>query len=128
MPRKPGIIVQYKLRIHLRRRIQTEAKARGVSSNYEMMSRLERSFDQERLRALDTVAADVEINWFRWAEFLNRLDRQAELLQAAEALVAATEHPAGAKREATIKQTADRVKAEVKVIAIEAERAVRRER
>ena len=54
MAPKASKVVQYKIRVReeLRRRIEQAAKKRFVSANYEMTSRLERSFEQE-FAALD---------------------------------------------------------------------------
>jgi hypothetical protein len=62
MPRKPTAIVQYKLRIRetLRRRIVEEAKKHGISANQEMVSRLEQSFEQEAVRKLDLIVAELD--------------------------------------------------------------------
>jgi hypothetical protein len=70
MAKKSDTIVQVKLRIreHLRRRLEVAAKKRGVAVNYEMMSRLERSFELESIGALADVAHDMRLNWLRFSE------------------------------------------------------------
>jgi hypothetical protein len=77
MPRKPSAIVQYKLRIRetLRRRIEQEAKKHGVSANQEMVSRLERSFEFERVRDLDDVAASMSEQAMSLAYQVDKLQR-----------------------------------------------------
>lgn len=91
MSRKPAAIVQYKLRIRevLRRRIEQAAKKRGVSANYEMSSRLERSFEQEALRTIDQIADDTAVNWAKFGEMFHELAKQGDLLRAAEATTVA---------------------------------------
>ena len=65
MARKPSDIVQPNLRIReeLRRRLETEAKKRGVSLNAEMNHRLEQSFDYDARVVLDGVAKDMAAQW-----------------------------------------------------------------
>jgi hypothetical protein len=89
MLRKPSAILDYKLRIReiLRRRIEAAAKQRGVSLNYEMTSRLERSFDQESQRTIDDTARGIELHWAHWEAAFHKLNRQSDLLIAAEALI-----------------------------------------
>jgi Arc-like DNA binding domain len=59
--RKPTDIVQPNLRIReaLRRRLEREAKAARRSLNQELICRLEASFEQEAMRSLEMVAADL---------------------------------------------------------------------
>jgi hypothetical protein len=89
MPRKPSALLQYKLRIRegLRRQIETAAKKRGVSLNYEMTFRLEDSFRQERLRELDTVGQDMINTWARYGSAVHELNKQGDLIRAVEALL-----------------------------------------
>jgi hypothetical protein len=83
MAKKPDAIVQVKLRIRerLRRRLTEAAKKRGVAVNYEMMSRLERSFEQESIRALDEIAPDIQLNWLRFGERFLGLGLTNEIIQ-----------------------------------------------
>ena len=130
MAREKSVLVQYKLRIHedLRRAIETAAKEKGVSSNYEMASRLQHSFNSTTAFSMSGIANDLEINWYRWAEFLHRMERQNQILDAALALVQATEKPPGKEREQAIAITAGKVKAEARVAELEAASAMRRQR
>jgi hypothetical protein len=89
VPRKPSAVLQTKLRIRetLRRRIEQAAKKRGVSSNYEMTSRLERSFEQEAARSIDMVAVAIETAWARHEQANHILGYQGDLTRASEALL-----------------------------------------
>jgi hypothetical protein len=57
MARKSPKAIQYKIRVRadLRRRIEKAAAKNGVSANYEMVRRLERSFDQEAVAVNQSV-------------------------------------------------------------------------
>lgn len=63
-------LIQPKLRVRddLYRRIERTAKKRGVSVNYEMTSRLERSFDHDAARTLEMVGADIKLSWAKFGE------------------------------------------------------------
>jgi hypothetical protein len=63
MPRKPTDMVQVNLRIReaMRRRLEGAAKKRGVSLNFEMMSRLTDSFDRAAHQTIDEAAAKFEL-------------------------------------------------------------------
>ncbi len=89
MPRKPMQVVQINLRIReeLRRRLEREAKRRGVSLNFEMTSRLQETFDLETQRTFDKIGEDMKINWARYGEMFHELAKQGDLIRAAEALV-----------------------------------------
>ena len=89
MPRKPTEMVQVNLRIreNLRRRLEREAKKRGVSLNYEMTSRIEQGFDREAHRKIDKVASDLEDVWDRFLRGEEDRARQMELVDAAEHLI-----------------------------------------
>ena len=84
MAKKSDAIVQVKLRIReqLRRRLEAAAKKRGVALNYEMMSRLERSFEQESILALEVIAHDMQLNWLRFAERFLGLQLTADAVAA----------------------------------------------
>lgn len=96
MARKPSDIVAPNLRIRedLRRRLETAAKKRGVSLNYEMTSRLTASFDREDLFKLDRITSGMEIQWARWDAALFDKEQCGDLVRAAEALLAALKKPA----------------------------------
>ena len=89
MPRKPSETVQVNLRIKesLRRRLENAARKRQVSLNYEMTSLLERGLDQPALLEGQNVAQDMAIMWARWGDAFTKLNRQADLMVAAERLV-----------------------------------------
>jgi hypothetical protein len=93
MPRKPSAILDYKLRIReiLRRRIEAAAKARAVSLNYEMTSRLERSFERDEMFKLDRITANMAQGWEGWGKLLVQFNRQDELAHATEKLIASVE-------------------------------------
>jgi hypothetical protein len=88
--RKPSDVVQLKIRLreHQRRRLEREAKRRGVSLSYEMTSRIERSFEQENVRGIDVIRADMETAWARYGDAMHRLNMQGDLVQAVETLLA----------------------------------------
>jgi hypothetical protein len=89
MPRKPSETVQVNLRIKegLRRRLENAAHKRQVSLNYEMTSLLERGLDQPALLEGQNVAQDMAIMWARWGEAFTKLNRQGDLMVAAERLI-----------------------------------------
>lgn len=89
MPRKPTAMLQYKLQIRetLRRRIEAAANKRGVSTNAEMVSRLEHSFDQELLWTLAGTVADMSNIWARYSDAIDKLNKQGDLIRAIEALL-----------------------------------------
>jgi hypothetical protein len=79
--------VNLRIKERLRRRLENEARKRDVSLNYEMTSRLEQSFEQERLLTLDTGVSDFEIAHAKFGQFFMRLTLQHDLAQAAKALI-----------------------------------------
>ena len=89
MARKPSDIVQPNLRIReeLRRRLEREAKKRDVSLNNEMTYRLERSFDEDATRSNAEVSADMKNVWARYSEVFHSLNKQGDLIRAANALL-----------------------------------------
>ena len=124
--RRPTETVQVNLRIkeRLRRRLESAAKKRQVSLNYEMTSRLEQSLDAENLVTIDSVASDMETNWHRWGEALHALNKQGDLLRAAEALLAA--NLAVPPEQKIIEKAVGRVREAIAMIDLEAKMAVRR--
>jgi hypothetical protein len=84
MSPKSDPIVSLKVRIRrpLRQRLETEAKRRGCSVNYEAMSRLERSFELESIRRLEEITSDMNINWLRFVDRFTRLELEENLAQA----------------------------------------------
>jgi hypothetical protein len=128
MPRKPSAILQYKLRIResLRRRIEKAAEKNKVSANYEMVSRLERSFDQEHTIEIAAVAGHIEAAWARLDQIFHELNKQGDLLGAAEELVAQIEQLPAERQTTGIKKAVERVKQIGKVIDIEAALVARR--
>jgi len=89
MPRKESAILDYKLRIResLRRRIEAAAKRHGVSLNFEMASRLERSFDQESQRSMDETAEHLRTVHERFAKAHHEANKLGDLMRATEALI-----------------------------------------
>jgi|SRR5579872_1625631 len=88
MARKPSDIVQPNLRIRedLRRRLEREAKKRGVSLNNEMTYRLDRSFEQDAMRSNEEISEDMKNIWARYGEMFHSLNKQGDLIRAADAL------------------------------------------
>jgi hypothetical protein len=126
VPRKPSALLQYKLRIResLRRRIEQAAKKRGVSANYEMTSRLERSFEQEAARSIDMVAGAIEIAWARHEQANHVLGYQGDLTRASEALLQQIDGEEGNSE--AVKAAADKLRKVIKIMDIEAANARRR--
>jgi hypothetical protein len=91
--RKETALLQYKLRIReaLRRKIAKAAEKRGVSANYEMTWRLEQSFEREDMFSIHDVAEDLRIVWARCGNAFHELNKQGDLMRAAEALMKAVE-------------------------------------
>jgi hypothetical protein len=67
LPRKPADVahINFRIREHLRRKLETEAKRHQVSLNSEMHSRLEASFEAETTRYLEMLASKIEAAWLR---------------------------------------------------------------
>jgi hypothetical protein len=128
MPRKPSAILDYKLRIResLRRKIEQAAKKGQVSMNYEMASRLERSFEQDALRSIDEIRGDLDVIRARVGEAVHDLNLQGDLVRAVEALIeqlptTVLDDPSGRVGEAVAG-----VQRALKMIDMAAARAVRR--
>jgi len=105
MPRKQSAVLSYKLRIRegLRRRLDQEAKKRGVSLNAEMAQRLERSFEQQEQVSVAVSASSLAAITARLDEMLHPLNQQGDLLRATKALIVSmdkfTENPGQDMRE-----------------------------
>ena len=125
MPRKPTAFVSYKLRIKeaLRREIERAAKARGVSLNYEMSSRLERSFERDAQRRLDETESDMSNTWARYGQAFHELEKQGDLLRATEALLKQIEQESTSP---AIKAAVVQVKQAIALIDAEAKLLLRR--
>jgi len=122
MPRKESAVLDYKLRIResLRRRIAVAAERRGVSLNFEMASRLERSFDRESQRSMDETAEHLKVVQVQITMAHHEANMLGDLVRATEALIETVQ--AG-------KDTAEavaRARQVVQMIAHEATLAVRR--
>jgi hypothetical protein len=126
MPRKESAILTYKLRIRevLRRRIERAAKKRKVSLNYEMATRLERSFDEEQVVNIDATARLLEVTVARLSAPIHELNKQGDLLRAAETLVQQIENTE--RDEKAITKAVEKVKQAIKVIELEAAQLARK--
>ncbi len=95
--RKPTDTIQINLRLkeHLRRRLEAAAKARQVSLNYEMASRLERSLAGESELSLFMVAQDIERNWLNFAERHLQLSLENDLVEGVQELTRALQETIG---------------------------------
>jgi hypothetical protein len=84
MARKASAIVAPSLRIRedLRRRLEREAKRRGLSLNMEMTHRLERSFEIDASRSNDSIAEDIKQNWGHFADRFLALSLEDDLAKA----------------------------------------------
>jgi hypothetical protein len=126
MPRKASAVLTYKLRIReaLRRRIEQAAKKREVSLNYEMATRLERSFDEERLVDIDATARLLQVTVARLSAPIHELNLQGDLLRAAEVLVRQVEN--SERDEKAIAKAVEKVKQAIRVIELEAKQLPRK--
>ena len=125
MAQRTAKVIQYKIRVRedLRRRIEQEAKKRGVSANYEMVSRLERSFSEEAVQSLGAVAQYIHNAWLRLDEAFYGLSKQGDLIRAAEALVKQVEQPTS---NTAIEKAAEKVKQAIRLIEQDAATLPRR--
>jgi Arc-like DNA binding domain len=80
LPRKPADIAHVNLRIreHLRRKLEAEAKRHQVSLNSEVMQRLEASFEDKARNDFTTIAQDISL---RMTD-LDQLTREMEIAWA----------------------------------------------
>jgi hypothetical protein len=81
MPRKPVDTAHVNLRIReaLRRKLEREAKKNRTSLNNEIRVRLEKSFEDSVVRALDEIAEDQKITWGRFSGRLLMLSLEDDL-------------------------------------------------
>jgi hypothetical protein len=120
MPRKrPSDITQFKIRIRedLRLRLEAEARKRDVSTNYEMRSRLEQSFERKEIFELSRVAEDIRTGWAQWGKALDQLNLQNDLARATEKLVAGVER-FGLPNHPEIKDAIDEARAVITIIKL----------
>jgi hypothetical protein len=80
--RKTKIALNLRLSKELHRRLEREAKRRGVSLNSEMTYRLERSFEIEAMRSNDSIAEDIKQNWLRFADRFLALTLEDDIARA----------------------------------------------
>lgn len=129
MSRKPTETVQVNLRIKeaLRRRLEREAKKRGVSLNYEMTSRIDQSFNIEGLRDQETVTEDMKGAHARFMQPFLGIATQNLLRDAAEMLVVAVKNlPAECREHEEVRKALAAVSEAQTVMDLEAVAAVRR--
>jgi hypothetical protein len=127
--RKPNDLIQINLRVreHLRRRLEREAKRRQVSINFEMTSRLELTFEKESARAIDEVAADIAINWAHFGSAFHELNKQGDLLRATEALLKQFDAlPGEIQKRKALQETVAQARTTIGMIEIEAKQLARR--
>ena len=81
MPRKLVDIAHVNVRIReaLRRKLEREAKKNRTSLNNEVRVRLEKSFEDSAVRALDEIAEDQKITWGRFSGRLLMLSLEDDL-------------------------------------------------
>jgi hypothetical protein len=93
MPRKSTDTAHVNLRIResLRKKLAQEAEDRHWSLNNEIRWRLEASFERQDLLSLTDCSAELRNLVLRLDERFHGLDKQGDLLRAAEALVKAIE-------------------------------------
>jgi hypothetical protein len=129
MPRKPTETVKVNLRLKeaVRRRLEREAKKRGVSLNYEMTSRIEQTFNIQGLRDQETITADMQVAYARFVQPFHDLATQGDLRRAAELLVTEIERmPAECRERDGVLQAMAAVKQATAMIDLEATMAIRR--
>ena len=129
MPRKPSEIIQVNLRMRerLRQRLEKQAKRHGVSLNYEMLSRIEQTFETENLRTLESIVEDQKNVWARYGETIHKLEMQGDLLRAVKALAAEIEKlPTGGSEGEPLKKAMTKVRQAVAMIEAEAAMLARR--
>jgi hypothetical protein len=95
------------------------AKKRGVSSNYEMASRLEHSFEREASRSNEMIVEEMKVVWAHYGAVLHELAKQGDLLRTAEALIAQIEANRASAPEAIV-GAADQLKKVIFVVDHEA--------
>jgi hypothetical protein len=84
MPRRPNDLIQVNLRLResLRRKLEREAKKHRTSFNNEIRVRLEDSLEKAAARDLDSIRADMEIVWLRYAKLSTLLGLEEDLATA----------------------------------------------
>jgi hypothetical protein len=124
MSRKPTDIAHINLRIResLRKKLDQEAEDRHWSLNNEIRWRLEASFERQDLLSLADSGTRLETLVSKFEERFGELDKQGDLLRAADALVKAIER----KDTDAIKDGVIRIKQTVSNIETEAKAVVRR--
>ncbi len=90
--RKATQVVHVSLRMReaLRRKLEAEASRKLISLNNEIINRLELTFDAESKLKLSEIGEDIAFHWNAWKRSLRERDQQADLILAAESLIA---HP-----------------------------------
>jgi hypothetical protein len=128
MARKPTDVVQVNLRLRerLRRKLEQAARKRQVSLNYEMMWRLEQSFEQISARSIDDIARDLEVSYLRHQQPFHYLATQNGLRDAAERLMIEIERmPAECREHDGMQSAVAEVRKWFTVMDIQAAQAVR---
>jgi hypothetical protein len=121
MSRKPADTAHVNLRIResLRRKLADEAEKHHFSLNNEIRWRLEQSLEGGEQRSLEEIAGDMRNAWERFGQTFHELNKQGDLLRAAEALVKAVErNEQDAIRDAVIrvKQVTNMIETEAKIL------------
>ena len=93
MPRKSVGTAHVNLRIRdsLRDRLVREAEGHHFSLNNEIRVRLERSLEGDEHRSIEEIAAHMRNSFERFDQAFHELNKQGDLLRAAETLVKAIE-------------------------------------
>jgi hypothetical protein len=127
MARKLTDVVQINLRIRekMRRQLEKAAAKRQVSLNYEMVSRIQETFDGKSLFDLDMVTEEMKNAWARYAEPFHALNLQGNLLRATEVLIGEVEKTDAIER-APIRKAVDKARTHIKAMENEAKMLLRR--
>ncbi len=84
MRQKPFVNATLRIDESLHRRLRKAADAKGMTLNAEILWRLERTFEQDSLRTIEAVSADLEICWARFGDRFSARELDDEILMALE--------------------------------------------
>jgi hypothetical protein len=133
MPRKPADIAHINLRIreNLRRKLEREAEKHRASLNAEIAARLQQTFEQQQLLTSDQLVENVGRALLPLLEGAHELNKQGDLVRAAEALIKrlqpllAVRVIAGPEGEA-VRQAIEKTQVAIKVIEDEVGKRLRK--
>jgi hypothetical protein len=90
LPRKPADVahINFRIREHLRRKIETAAKRHQVSLNSEMHARLEASFDDQTRNDFATIAQDISLRMADLDQLTSEMEAAWARLEATREMIA----------------------------------------